>query len=353
MAMVDLYLYKYSPGPGGGFVKTSAELKKLFGLSDTQLSGFRRDQYLHPRKVNGEYQYPEKDYLVLERAVPEWREGKRPCVAFPKAEAHFDSVAQAIFACIAEYKENHSGYPPSEKRIQQAIAGNEDAHAYIEALLEANQLAREGGGLTAVAVYRPAGLLAYKSTLSNARWWIVLPEERRMAIREISFGLYLAETRNLPEGSKIPVPVDSLLSREGINVEYRNLDAGRFGLSDPSERTIYGAVSIRKNRERRRLVLMHEYFHLFFNHTDAVCSEEGQDYREAEATYAAVHYLVPFRTFEVVANKCTESEPPFWEWIKKIARVYQVPADVIVEYHHELLLTQGTERQPPATKERH
>ncbi len=322
-------------------MKTSGELISLLGshgsLDHTRLSNFRRQGYLHPIKERGEYRYSERDRLILQRALPELDE-KKLSVAFAKAEGHFESVVQEIFSAIADYQDKNQGLLPTDKDLQRVISAT-PLSPYIEALVEQNRLRTFRGALQPVAVYKPKGLLAYEHARAHAGGWTLLPADRRMAIREISLELFLSETRDLDK--KIPVPVGSLLQRQGFTIEYLNLAPGRYGYNDPDDKTIYISDKIRNNRDRRRLVAMHEYFHVLLKHGLRECSEDDADHREAEATYGSVHYLMPLHTYDFIARQSAERTSTFTQLLRRIARTYQVPLEVAEQYQHEIAASQG------------
>jgi Domain of unknown function (DUF955). len=82
---------------------------------------------------------------------------------------------------------------------------------------------------------------------------------------------------------------------------------------------------------------MHEYFHVLLGHDSTDCAEGREDLREAEATYGAMHYLVPLHTYDLVARGAAEKASSYTELVRHVARLYEVSEAVIEQYEHERL----------------
>jgi DNA-binding transcriptional regulator YhcF (GntR family) len=248
----------------------------------------------------------------------------KPGAAFGRATGRYEQLTDEIKNAISEYAENHGGFAPSAAKIAQNFRHRlPDVQRFISALVEEHEVADRGGKLTVLSVFKPRDLLASTTGLRPA--YLALAQTRKTVLREIALALYLSETKDLPEDRKIPVPVEGLLEREGFSIEFRNLARRCFGYNDPTEKQLYLSRELTTEPGKKRLVLMHEYFHIRLDHGHRTCDWESGDEIEAEATYAAIHYLIPLHTFDGVVEKWKSEKPrarPALE--ERIAEEYQV-----------------------------
>jgi len=307
-------------------MKRTGELLKLVdGLSYDNVNNFRKLGFLHlERQEDGKRAFSEREALVLETAFPECKRGMKPSAAFAVANARYEQTIAEIRETIFGYTEDHHGVAPSVTKIERALAHRvTEMRRYITALVEEHAIVMRGGRVTVLSIFEPEGLLA--STRLPRPAYLMLSQEKRTALREAALKLYLSQTESLPDNKKLPVPVEGLLERDGFSVEYRNLARGCFGYNDPSEKRVFLSREIEGDYGKRRLVLMHEYFHGFFGHGRRECAWENSEKREAEATYAAIHYLIPLHTFDAVIERWRledpKSRPPVED---RIANVYMV-----------------------------
>jgi Zn-dependent peptidase ImmA (M78 family) len=156
-----------------------------------------------------------------------------------------------------------------------------------------------------------------------------------MALAELALRLYTTQTAQSSEAT-LPVGTDVVV-REGFSVEYRNLPRNTFGYCDADARRLILARELRQIPTKRRLVLMHEFFHAVLGHSEIrECGLADEDEQEAEATYAAVHYLVPIHTFSYVLDSAlADPLTDLATVIKAIAATYQVSTDVIMRFVRE------------------
>ncbi len=324
-------------------MKTTAELRSLFSLSRDDIGNFRKSDYLHPIvKRHGEYLFSERDRFLLQYAVPDWRKGFKISVAFDNARKQYDAISTQIRDVIFELQEAAEGRSPTIRDVERRLSNVDDITEIIQALVEQKQLLKDSTGRLSplplsIQPKEEMGDLAYTP---GDPGWITLPEERKLELRELAVSIYLTQIRsNAVE--KIPVPVDPLLVEEHIGVQYVNLGEA-FGHCSPAERIIYLSPTLRKKPERRRLVLMHEYFHIKLGHQkNGQCSEDQTaDLIEREANYASLHYLIPMHTFDLVGRTCSENGATRDGWLRKVASRYEVPVKTVSEYQREYSMMQ-------------
>jgi Zn-dependent peptidase ImmA (M78 family) len=101
---------------------------------------------------------------------------------------------------------------------------------------------------------------------------------------------------------------------------------------DPDARRIYRAPSLEPGTPKFRSVIMHEYMHDLLGHEKDTDRPDQLQIFEAEASYAAVHYLVPAATFDLVLSQVVNRQG---EMVPKLSAYYQVPEGDIRWYLKE------------------
>jgi hypothetical protein len=318
-------------------MKTTGELRRLInGLTHDNINNYQKLLLLHAeRQGNGRHVFPEKESLVLEMAFPDCKHGMKPSAAFQSARARYEEVTDEIREAIFEYTDSHNGLAPRRTRIEQKLVQRTPAPGrFIDALLEEHQIVERGGTLSALPVFSSDKLLA--STTVPKPAYLMLSKDRKTALREMALSLYLAETGALPVHKKIPVPVEGFIERQGFSLEYRNLARGHFGYNDPSMKRIIISTELAKDSGKMRLVMAHECFHILLEHGTRKCGWDDNSQLEAEATYAAIHYLIPLHTFAGVLEQWKLEEPKLRPPLElRIADEYHVSRPVGVLYLEE------------------
>jgi Zn-dependent peptidase ImmA (M78 family) len=184
-----------------------------------------------------------------------------------------------------------------------------------------------------MSVFKPTTMLAYSDQRRLASE--VLSDDQRLRLRELAFDKYRDVTRSLPAQHRLPAPLD-FIEREGVVVQRRVLAPGQGGYNDPDSRTIYLSNDIHKNSPWERLVLAHEYWHLVLGHSSESNSKRTE-LLEAEATYAAIHYLIPVHTFGIIAKQIERRFDSARKRHRSLAETYAVPETVISQYQGEFV----------------
>jgi len=316
-------------------LKTSGELAAFFGVKHDDISNWRRLGHLHPmpgkaHKHHENHVYSEKERIILGYALPLVREQHvAPRFAFDQARQRFEKEAEVIVAAAAEFADEHNGMGPTVAGMDRVLPATLNIRNLVESLVEERRLLNHGGRLTVLSLFQPSGLLA--SSSGSEPGWMILPEKKKIAIREKVLPLYLSETRDLPDEDRLPAPVEGLLRKAGITLEWRTLTPDCNGYNDPTEKIIFLSTKLRNNIPKQRFVTMHEYFHILLEHASCPWDDATHQF-EAEADYAAVHYLVPLLTFDLVARNAPSGHG---QWMKHIASHYGVSLDVIKHYVRE------------------
>jgi hypothetical protein len=319
-------------------MKQPGELLRVIpGLTRDDLTNFFRGGYLRrERTPNGRYLYPEKEYLLLKIVLPQRQSGMTTRAAFLKATGLYDQEAQQILNVIHEFREEHDGHSPNLKHIRSQLPHEiQDFGRYIDSLIEERRLYQDKEGrFTPLPVFDAPILRA--STKLPASAYTLLTEERRLSLREVSSRLYFLAAEGSDERGRIPVST-TVIERHGFTLEYRNLPRGQFGGCDPENKTLFLSTELRRPsaEPKRRLVVMHEFFHAYLGHGYRACSWKDDTSIEAEATYAAVHYLVPLHTLDVICRLVTREARDPIPWITALAEKYMVSETVIEQYVRE------------------
>lgn len=317
-------------------MKSSSDLFKRYPeLTQHALTNYRRSRHLGCVKSGQNFSYYERSFLELGFALPRIREGVSPRHAFKSAREQFESNASQVRAFVADFLDEHAGHGPTQSQILKALHGTfADVALYVTALTEESGLGASGasGQITLLGTYQPTDMTAYTSQRKSA--YQVLPIEMRDRLRTVASQKYQEQTAHLDEENRLPAPLDFIQS-EGIAVERRLLKLGVKGYSDLDGNVITISMAISPGSILERWILAHEYFHLFLKHQ--VASEEREnEIIEAQATYAAVHYLIPFKKFDRMLVAIEYSSSSVKDQNRILAKYFGVGEGVIRRYREEM-----------------
>jgi Zn-dependent peptidase ImmA (M78 family) len=328
-------------------VKTTPEIVQFLSyISDKitchTINNWRKERYISPdvrqRKGREPYSYSEKYFLIMKiAAISIYRNGLQVKRAFETAETQYNEIAGDIYSVIREYYDNNDYSPGID--LMRRLLGRPitDLENYLTSLIEENYL--RPNTLVPINPYTPntPNLLARTPHIRPA--YKMLDTKTKITLRDDALELFRSQTKSLPVESRIPAPVE-MVERE-FNPEYRVLARNHLGHINVSVKQIFLSLELRNQPKVRRLVLMHEYFHWYLKHIEKrECTVwTDDDITEAEATYAAVYYLVPLNTFDLFVSPIVKKTFPE-QWIERISDTYEVSNDVIQHYldeHPELL----------------
>jgi Zn-dependent peptidase ImmA (M78 family) len=317
-------------------MKSSGDLLKLVpGLTLTDVHNLRRLNILQQeRRIRGRCFFSEKRAVLLQSAYASWKSGMKPSSAFKDAETAFEQFRADLFDRAFEYREAHQGFYPTVRQLQSLLPKTLiPIERYVSALEEEREIRIDKSGrVVPLSVFRPAGLLASTHLTKPAHR--LLDDKRKAVLRDLALKLYIAEVSDLSLAERIPVPTTPIV-REGIQIEYRVLAPGVFGLSDPGAKVIFLSQELRKYPKKQRLVLLHEFFHIMLGHKGE-CALGSNSTIEAEATYAAVHYLVPVHTVDISLRELGAHVPITPDEIRLMSDRYVVSQQAIMQMLEEL-----------------
>lgn len=317
-------------------MKSSSELFKRYPeLTQDALTNYRRSRYLSCIKSGQKHSYYERSFIELGFALSRIREGVSPRHAFKGAREQFESNASQVRAFVADFVDEHAGHGPTQSQILKALHGEfADLPSYVTALAEESGLGASGASrqITLLGTYQPTDMPAYTSQRKSA--FQILPVEMRERLRKVAFEKYREQTTQLEEESRLPAPLN-FIQTEGITVERRLLKLGVKGYSDLDGNVITISMAISPGSILERWILAHEYFHLFLKHQ--VASEEREnEIIEAQATYTAVHYLIPLEVFDRILSAVSYSSSSVNEQNRILAKHFGVGEGVIKRYRQEM-----------------
>lgn len=317
-------------------MKTPAELKRLIpGLADRDLHNYLKLRHIqHAGKRGRHYIYPNREYLVLRRAhALKAIEGMQCSKAFERARDEYAQNAGLVREFVGDHVERTGGFGPSNTTIVKALSGRfADIEAYVVAMCEDGAMTETSGQLTLQGTYRSSSMAAYSSQGEPA--FQVLSRAQRVWLRALASAIHSQYIAPLPTEEQLPVPL-RFLEAEQIAVIRRLLPLGVSGYCDIENNTVVISVAIAPGSGRERFVLAHEYFHLRLKH-EASLSELENKYIEAQATYAAAHFLIPSATFAEHLGAAEHSADSVKEQNQLLAKHYGVTEGLIERYRAEL-----------------
>lgn len=302
------------------------------GLSNDNINNWRGTHYEAAGRDGKVWTYSEKTLILLKVAVPLVLAGMAPKNAFKRANEEYREAASKVYAVVSDSLEK-SFMGPTVSAVAGALRGAlADASAFVQAMVEAKELNLTSSRLTIGGNYSPGAPAFTPSKQAASR---ELGAADKEWLRTLARDWQLKAAAGLVPSEHIPVSFD-FLKLHGIRVERLSLDLGVGGYAELDRSVIVISNAVEPGSAQERKLIAHELFHLVLGHV-ASDEEDSKVQIEAQATYAAVHFLIPYDSFEFYLGIAESAYPgSLRDQIRVLAQTFRVSTEIMRRYFDEL-----------------